>query len=253
MKAHRLIKNILTILLMLSTILQLTACNNNILDNTSTKESNSTQTNSAEAESNILEAQSQTSTEKEVPDILELTNHKIATLDEEHFEQFVDYLTDYALIGGNGTRFYTDVVKKLGKTHSVVLSEDRAYLVYKTSAGGKAYLSFWRDVSPNAIVWLFTNAFYIDEVRSYEEFSDLVGKTADDVEKIDSSVNYYRPESESKSSWQSVHYLEDGLLVITYNKNNIVEKIHLEKDRIFEREDNYFGMIYPHIFNFNIE
>lgn len=249
MKVRLLIKNSVAILLIVITIFQLTACNNNITDNTSSKEINTVQTNSTETQSSITE----TETEKEVPDILELTNHKTATLDEEHFEQFVDYLTDYALIGGNGTRFYTDVVKKLGKTHSVVLSEDRAYLVYKTEAGGKAYLSFWRDVSPNAIVWLFTNAFYIDEVRSYEEFSDLVGKTADDVEKIDSSVNYYRPESESKSSWQSVHYLEDGLLVITYNKNNIVEKIHLEKDRIFEREDNYFGMIYLHIFNFNIE
>ena len=113
----------------------------------------------------------------------------------------------------------------------------RAYAIYKSPYGGYLYVYFTALNNEN---WQRSHAVYRENVLSYEDFGDLTGKTAEDVEKIDSVVEYYKEAPietvfGNKTHWSSYHLLEDGILEIYYDcaKNNEVFQVKYAEDFIY--------------------
>lgn len=158
----------------------------------------------------------------------EHTNTEILTLSESKFNQFVaEKLCPIDYIFNIKNDIYEDFVKEFGITKAVVLSDERAYLTYKSPQGGDIYVYFWY-----AGGWATRHSIYRENILKYADFGDLTGKTAEDVAKIDSNVNYYMSRK-GGANWLSQHLLEDGLLTIWYNSKDTVYKVMFDENYLY--------------------
>ena len=187
---------------------------------------------------------------------------EIITLTEEQFKQFFAEdrvrIMYYFMNDTTISASYDELVKRYGMTKTVCFEgyrfsntfeeidrfgyepayDCRAYAIYESPYGGYLYVYFIKQ--ENSENWIRSHAVYRENILSYEDFGDLTGKTAEDVEKIDSIVKYYReapPETVfgDTTLWLSYHLLEDGILEIYYDsaKNNQITKVTYADDFIY--------------------
>ena len=185
---------------------------------------------------------------------------EMITLTEEQFKQFFNEdkvrILGYFTNDSYDSYSYDDIVNKYRSTKTVIFEGGRykefildevekelygdlyiarAYCVYKSPYGGYLYVYFITD---NNQYWLRTHGVYRESILSYEDFGDLTGKTAEDVEKIDGIVKYYKaafPDNPNETTWASYHLLEDGILEIYYDgkKNNEICNVVYKENYIY--------------------
>lgn len=185
---------------------------------------------------------------------------EIVTLTEAQFKQYFEEeevrLTYYFMNDNVGS--YEEIIKKYGATKTVYFKGDRyssyvesgsdlvskehtytarAYAIYKSPYGGYLYVYFVTE-SDEYDYWTRSHAVYRENILSYEDFGDLTGKTAEDVEKIDGIVKYHKAAATGSSlnpnMWESYHLLEDGILEISYStQDNKIIQVRYEDNYVY--------------------
>jgi hypothetical protein len=117
------------------------------------------------------------------------------------------------------------------------MNKGRMYSIQKTDSGGLFYSFFVsgdEDISEGA--WLYHTVFVVKNLKK-SDFSSI--KNGDDIsvaESVDPALTHWKQRAikANMSSFQSKHLLNDGLLVINFQKTSEqsfqVEKIEYHKD-----------------------